>query len=438
MCGCGLNMEKHYQQMRSKLINHDYNGASAFLDSQKTEFYSDDNRLLFYMNKGMVLHLGKHFDESNSYLEQAKKAADQLWTESIGKNAAAWLTTDNSLPYQGEDFEKVLLHFVESLNYISQHKYDGARVETRQVTEKLQLYNSKYEANAKNVYQDDAFCRWLAGKLAETDKGDIQALNDAWIDYKKSLSVYENDYARRYSTYPPTILVEDALRVLDALKGDFKEEFAALKAKYPNVPYLTQTETRQKGEIVLLHMNGEAPYKKDDFWTAQAGFEVIRIAFPQFVRKPHRVAHARLMAAGQSADSVLGEDITAIAIQNLDDHMGRIKAKAIARQVSKYVAAKGLQVGGGAVAGKNQAVGTAMQVAGFLWTLESAIAEEADKRSWITLPSDVGIARLYVEPGKVPVTIDFVDSGGVVVDKVQVEADVKAGETAFIIQRTYL
>ena len=71
----------------------------------------------------MALHLAKRYAESNEVLEQAKQAAEDLWTESIGENAAAWFTTDNSMSYQGEDFEKVAIHFVAAMNYIAEGNF---------------------------------------------------------------------------------------------------------------------------------------------------------------------------------------------------------------------------------------------------------------------------------------------------------------------------
>lgn len=443
--GCGLDMEKNYSKMRSKMVSGEYAEADKYLDSVKESFYSKDNRLLYYMDKGMVLHLGKRYQESNTFLEKAKQTADEMWTESIGANAAAWLTTDNSLPYQGQDFEKVLLHFIAAMNFMELGSYDSARVEARQVTAKLQLFNSKYdeaeaENKGKNTYSDDAFARWLSGKLSETDEGN-EAKNDAWIDYKKALEVYEQDYAKRYKTSTPTLLVQDALRCLMALGADFEPELTALKARYPGVQVPSLDETKGLGEVVLLHMSGEAPYKIDRFWTAQAGSDVLRIAYPEFVAKPHQVVGARISVAGQSARTELAQNITAIAIQNLNDQIGRIKAKTIARQVAKYIAAKGIQAGGEKLAkSKNstaQGVGIAMQIGGFLFGAGSAIAEEADKRSWITLPSTVNVGRVFAPAGDVNLEVEFLAANGAVIDRATLPAKVTPGKPVFVTYRTY-
>ena len=441
--GCGLNPQKNYQRLRPMLVQRDYNAANNYLNSVKTSFYSKKNRLLFYMDKAMTLFLAKRYKESNVFLEKAKLAAEELWTESVGEHAASWLTTDNSLSYQGEDFEKVMLHFIGALNYIGLGDYESARVEARQVTQKLEYYNQRYGEDAKNVYNDDAFARWLAGKLSET-AGGYSALNSAWIDYQKAISVYKNQYAERYGTQLPTIVIQDALRVLEALGDDFRSDYEALRAKHPDVSYTPAQEAQKQGELILFHLNGEAPYKVDRFWTVSTSKGVIRIAYPQFVAKPHGITTARMRAAEHqaSASTRLVQDITAIAMRNLQDHIGRIKAKAIARAVAKYVASRSLYEGGRAVRNNSdkqggKGLGAAMQLAGLLTNVGSALAEEADKRSWITLPAQIRVARLFLPPGPTRVLVEFVRADGSVARTQSFNVDLEAGQTEFITTRTY-
>ena len=436
---CGMKPEKYYQQMRPNLLKGNYDAAAEFIEKNKTKIYSEDNRLLFYMDKGMVLSLGKKYAESNAMMEKAKTAAEDLWTESISANALALVTTDNSLPYQGEDFEKVMLHFVAAWNFMGLGDYDGARVEARQVTNKLELYANKYaEQEGTQLYKDDAFARWLAGKLAEADGG-TEGLNDAWIDYKKAITVYETDYAQRYGTPVPDMLVQDALRVLEALGPDFRDDYSKLRSRFPKAAYMKQQETRAVGEIVLLHMSGEAPYKIDKFWDAQAATEWIRVAYPEFVEKPKRITRARIVPLeGVAGETELAQNLTAIAMQNLNDHMGRIKAKAIARAVAKYLASKAGQAAGAELYKKNEGAGAALFLASTIFGVASAAAEEADKRSWITLPSQIWMGRTYVPPGKQKLKLQFLDAAGSVVQSEEVEADVQPGKTTFVTYRTYL
>jgi len=86
------------------------------------------------------------------------------------------LSNDLTLPYEGEDFETVLINVVAALNYVLLNQWDDALVEARKVDHKLNVINDRYDK--KNVYKEDAFARYLSGILYE-GKGE---LNDAFIE----------------------------------------------------------------------------------------------------------------------------------------------------------------------------------------------------------------------------------------------------------------
>ena len=437
--GCGLRVQQHYVKIRPHLVSGDFEAANTYLDDSKKSFYrSEKNRLLFYMDKAMVLHLAGRFDESNGFLEKAKVAADQLWTESVGEHVSAVITNDNALSYAGEDFERVLLHVLGALNYIELGKIESALVEARQVTNKLELYNARYGPGAQNHYRDDAFARWLSGKLAEME-GEQESLNSAWIDYRKALAVYRDDYGRRYGTGTPLLVVRDALRVLDGLGADFAEEFEEVRAAFPGMDYLRQADRQHRGEVILMHLSGEAPYKIDDFWEAEAGGDYIRVAYPRFIEKESIVTGARLVIdeLGIAVETELLEDVAKIAVENLDDHMARIQAKAIARAIGKYLASKGVAAAGQAMESDGNSSGQALQLLGGLMEVASILSEEADKRSWITLPAAIGAGRAFVPPGSYDVRIEFLDDSGFVTSSRTRTVSIEAGKTTFLRERTF-
>lgn len=438
--GCGLNAQLNYQKFRPAMVARDWPAADHYVASVKDSFYGGHNALLYEMDRAMLLHLGGAYDASNACLEQAKTTAQRLWTQSVSQNAAAWLTTDEAMPYQGEDFEKVMLHVVGALNYMALQQLDEARVETRQVSERLALYAEQAKGSAL-AYQDDAFARWLSGLLYEADAHELGALSDAWIDYRRALEIYESAYGPHYGTAVPPQLVADALRVTQALGPEYAEAFADLKVRYPNIAWVSVKATRGMGRIVLVHSGGEAPFKADAFWTVPVGLNILRIAYPVFTPKPYSAVAAHLTVhAGASHESVsaqatttVAEDVAAIAMQNLADHMDRIKTRAISRAVAKFTAGAALQVAG---AHERSGTGALMEVAGLAFNTTNALMEHADKRSWLTLPAHIGLAEVFVPPGPVQCDIAFIDAYGRTVEQAHVDSHVAAGGTLFISTRT--
>ena len=190
------------------------------------------------------------------------------------------------------------------------------------------------------------------------------------------------------------------------------------------------------GQLVFLHLNGEAPYKEDRYWTALVGSNPLRIAYPAFVARPHAIAYATVQSRqiGAAVRTEKVEDITAIAIQNLADHMGRIQGKAIARAVGKFAAGAALEGIGKAEGGR---AGSVLGLAGALWNIGNAVAEQADKRSWTTLPANVTAAELWLPPGANAVDVSYHDAQGQVLERASFSAEVKPGQTVFLSHRTY-
>ncbi|RYF03030.1 MAG: hypothetical protein EOO40_12650, partial [Deltaproteobacteria bacterium] len=187
--GCGSTWSSGYPALRPELVRGDYRSALARLEPRPGSAYGAKDELLYLMDRGMLLHLAGDWTASNAVLAQAQQTAEALWTESIGEHAAALLTTDNALSYPGEDFELAFLHVLAALNYLGLQQHDEAQVETRALSVRLQQLSDRYQ-QAPNRYRDDAFMRWLGGRLheeAHRRQADAQALGDAWVDYRHAL-----------------------------------------------------------------------------------------------------------------------------------------------------------------------------------------------------------------------------------------------------------
>ena len=243
----------HYVMVDRNLLDGNYNKADSIVEQYK-EKYGSRNAVLYYMDRGMTLHLSGNYEKSNLYLSEAEKMVDNLYTKSITTESGAMLTNDNLLPYEGEDFEKVMLNLIMALNYVYLGKWDDALVEARKVDHKLNLYNDKYEK--KNVYKEDAFARYLSGVLYEY-KGE---LNDAYISYSKAYTAYK-DYRRSYGTAVPVFIGEDLLRLSRAL--GIYDEYKKYQVEFNNIKFMDIKELQSNGELIFICLLGRAPFKED-------------------------------------------------------------------------------------------------------------------------------------------------------------------------------
>jgi hypothetical protein len=251
-----------------------------------------------------------------------------------------------------------------------------------------------------------------------------------------ALQIYEEDYLPRYGTPVPAVLVTDAVRVLRRLGKEHAADLKEVLKRYPEAKAPDPDRgMAAAGHVILVYFSGEAPYKRDRYWQAPVLDTVVRVAYPEFVAKPglFEAAVLRHRDSGQSVLSEKMEDVAAIAIRNLEDRMGRIRGKAIARAVGKFAAAHAVQKGGVHTEGT---AGGVLYATGALLKLSNLLMEEADNRSWVTLPASVHVAEMALPAGEHTLELELVTAMGAVMVRQILEATVQPGRTTFVTLRT--
>ncbi len=385
---------KHHERLDRYLSAHQYEEAAQLVKENK-KGYGERNAVLYDLDRGMLLHLSGKYEESNTFFEMAKTKIERLYTQSLVANVGALISNDNLLPYVGEDFEKVMVHLFSALNYAALSQWDEALVESRQVDALLNRLNDNHEK--KNVYKKDAFARYLAGVLYEAR----DEVNDAFISYRKAYDVFKS-YQKDYRTPFPERLGFDLLKTADALF--LEEEFTTYKNKFPKAAArFPLTKRRKEGEVIVLAYAGRSPIKEDFFIATpipngEGGIYLLSVAMPKFVDRPSRVEHVEIIL--RKGETILTtkldllEDITAIAKKNLEDRVGRITAKAIARATTKYLATRAVRRK--IAPQKGDPLG---ELIGMIGNVYSVATEQSDKRSWRTLPGQIYLGRLLLPGG---------------------------------------
>jgi hypothetical protein len=445
LLACGQRrMVRTTHQIRSQLRAGNYEAALAALRKGKREAFREQDRVVYWMNEGMLLHLLGRLDESNKVLEAAEKRSEELFTRSIRKDVKAAFTSQAATDYQGEDYEKVLLNVVKALNYAGIGDLESALVEARRINAKLRYYNTKYER--KNVYNQDAFAHWLAGMLFEVER----SYDDARISFEKALKVYLDDFTPNYGIEPPSYLIEDIIRTA-RLGGD--EERAARYGEKYQVEGKTAELLKSRGEIVLIHFTGEGPTKSDFFitcWFRGVNYwrcdgepsgefinrvridvpsdgTVVKVAFPRLHLHPPANPYAMVGAGASRTRTQPAYPLNAIAGKTLRDKTHRIFRNAVIRAITKAAA----QTAAGA-AGKKAGGGFGQWLAKTTSSVAMQAAEEADKRAWTTLPARIDVARLMVNPGVHDLEIQLPNGRRTTIPQLEVEA----GERVFVTHRT--
>lgn len=410
-------------QVNGLVVAERFDKALRVLEKNK-DGYGKNNELLYLMDKGLVLHLAGRYAESIPVFEDAKLKYDELYTESISKIAGSWVYNDYTMPYHGEDFERVMINVFQALNFVARGDYDEALVEARDVDIVLTGINTQYSSQQKNAYREDAFARFLMGILYEA-QGTRSGVNDAFISYRKSIETYENDYRKNYNLAPPRVLIENLLAAAQVIDPQSYEQY---REKYKNVRFLPVAKKQQRAEVYLIHYNGLSPLKYQDtiIFPLPGGY-LSKIAFPRYKKRSFDREKGYLSAVAGNGkifrdDTELGEDIGGIAMKNLDNRKIRVVAKAVLRPAGKYFAERAAEHAVRTKAGDTPADG--IRYASDLYNVYS---EQSDVRAWQTLPAEIRIARLILPPGDYDLRFDDLSLGSV---------SVKAGDKKFFLKRT--
>ncbi len=407
-------------QVNNFAVSGRYTEALQLLDDPSK--YGVNNYLLFLLDKGLVLHLAGRYKESIDVFEEAKLKYDELYTQSVSKNAASWLWNDYALPYRGEDFERVMLNVFQALNFAVMGKIDDALVEARDVDSILNAINDQYSPDQKNAYRQDAFARFLMGILYES----AGKLNDAVISYQLSVKAYENDYRKNYATVTPQILKENLLAAAEKFGARDLEEY---RNSFLATVYVPWDEKQKKGEIFFIEYQGLSPVKIPlQIPIPLPDGYISQISFPRYEKRFKDSVAMRISASTlgggvvYSNASQLGEDIAAIAVKNLDDRRIRVIAKTVVRATGKYLSERILENNIKRRHGEGAA--SVFKIVGSIYNL---ISQQTDLRSWQTLPAEIRLGRLILEPGDYDIAAGNRNLG---------QVHLAAGDKKFFIVRT--
>jgi len=392
----------------------------AVLQEIEKQSGSKNDRVLYLLNKGMVLRMKRDYAGSNQAFEAAKAEMDRLYGASVSENALSFFVNDNTVSYAGEDYEQVLVHLYMALNYLELGQPNDARVEALQVDIKLREIGEKIP---EYKFTEDALSRYLTGMIYE-ELGDW---SDAMIAYRKAYEGYKQ-YQLNYGVPMPDILKHDLLRL--AQRQGLKDEVARYSKEFGIEPQDAGSQiSAQEGELVFILNNGLAPIKREKTigaWAPPPSVVVntakphaqdtppppvlVYIALPYYESRPNRVLSARISVSGKQVPTEMMENIDAIARASLDSRMAAITARSIARAVAKGAIQASVDQAGG----NNNDLAVEL-ISSFLVRVAAVATERADTRSWLTLPANIQLARLSLPPGKYDVSVELLGEGDRVV-----------------------
>lgn len=324
----------------------------------------EGNEFLAHAEAGMALHVGGDLEGATQAWLRAVETLDgygdrpTISGRSLGEGAASLLLNDKTMPYDGEGFEAVLLHGFLAWDYLRLGLLDDALVEAKRGYE----FEAFEEERFGTSYGMNRFARFVAA-LSQEIAGQYQ---DARIDLERLLEEVPGHESVNYSM----------ARVRDLIARD--------------------PEALQQSTLVVVYERGRMPCKTSFELDYSTHRSIGRISVPGFGRAAWSPSHLSV----QVGDRVVGstetlEDIEAVAGRNLEDRITWTLAKSIGRSAMKTIlvdkAAEKAEEDHGEWAGV---------LVGLSGSLLNMWSEQADLRSWLTLPRQIQVLRVPIDSGR--------------------------------------
>lgn len=459
--GCGPSANR-YLLIETSLRSHDPKGADTIVQLAEKE-YGEKGRVLYGMDRGMTLQLAGDYQQSNAVLERAEEELDRLYTRRVRTETLAFLTSDTALPYEGDPYEQVLINVLKALNYAVLGQWQDALVEARRIDHRLNVLSDR--TREKNAYRDDGFARYLSGILYEST-GDV---NNAFIAYRKAYETFESTSSWSHTAVPSQLRI-DLLRTAEALH--FTQELAEYQRLFPDSRWETSSALQPLAQVVVISYNGRAPRKEDQFLDLPISLDalqlvllnrglsqstqhsnraadsvlyglsghIVRVAVPRLVsQKTHVPVDTVNLIQDDNGTRVtvnteLAHNVTALAEKALSERMAGITVKALARAGTKFALAEETTRAAQQTAGKDAGPWVGLLV-GVVAKGLAVASEEADKRSWQTLPDEIHLARVWVPAGRYQVQSQPAGSYDPLRPEAMRTLSLRPGETTVLIQR---
>ena len=408
-CGAFSNYTKNTEKARSSISQGNFQQALAEFPESSAK---GGDEILIRMERGTLLLAIGDYQNSSKEFELASKLIDKqdsgavISASKTASQGASLLVNEKVMAYEGQDFEKVMVHTLDALNYLMMGNTEDARVEIRNAYRTQQdLYDAHYKdiekakKDSQGMNYEDSFKGSSSdsyNRMKQTASSVVSVYQNAFAYYISSL-VYELtgeegeayiDLKKALLSAPDCAAVQkDLIRMSRDLS--YRDDLDRWQNQFgKNVPV-----PKDSIDIFVVFELGLAPYREEfKLVLPIPTVGLMSIAVPVYAYMPSLVTGGYVTANSRSDGTSIVSDTDAIASRNLLDDYPILLAKQAVRAAIKGTATR--QAG--------QQFGSWAQLAA---GVASAITEQADLRTWSTLPKQIHIARLFVPKGTSELTV---------------------------------
>ena len=412
-----------YTEVDSEIHSSDYSDALNIIESKVSYYYGLNDKVLVYLDKGILEHFAGYYEKSNENLHKAEVQIEKNFTKSISQALGQALINDTVADYAGETYEDIYTNIFKCLNYIHLNKIEDAMVEIRRFDNKMKVVGHEYQgiidaqkkkcnsadelsamsdADSEVKFHNSAFARYLSMLLYRT-AGDYSS---AKIDYEKIKDAFK---------YQPEIYNF-------GMPQNLEDE-------------LVMPEDKARVNVVCF--TGKSPIKVEEVIRLPLGDTYFKFAIPILARRPTEIYGIQAVFRAHESDEVYKlnlhaiESIENIASETYKQHFAAIYGRAVGRAFGKAI--KSGVYGFIAENSKDSSVGGLFEFLNFASQIGTEVTEFADTRISRYFPGFASVGGINIPEGFYTVVVTFYDSSKRSIMSTAIpDYEVKAGELNLI------
>lgn len=422
LCSCSslhTNYE-FYEPVISDLKNADYQQAENKIweAEQKGEYETKDS-LLLLMDKAIISHYNGKYSESNKWFDKAEMLIEELYTKSVSQAAFSYILNDNIVDYSGEVYENLYINIFKALNFINLKDFNSAYVEVNRINNKLKYYKTMFSEMTDSFNQDSE------NKL-KMDAKEFEYLNNVLANYISFLIFRaEGEYDNSRISYNQMLDAWNTYTDVYNFEAPSVFDSTGYDSTYLNILSFTGTAPQKKAVGARITTFDDALVISDpsNFYIQPIFFPGIKyglnfkFSFPEMIESGTGVNKIILKIDGkETAELNLLENMNSVAIKTFEVNKNMIFFKTIVRAVAKGIAAGA--IGNELQKNSDSFLGDIFKA---LTNVAFDITENADLRSWRTMPGYCFTGEVKIDPGKYNIEILYLDYFGNIIQKDNLE-----------------
>ncbi|MEX2604746.1 MAG: hypothetical protein WD361_11105 [Gracilimonas sp.] len=393
--GCAsYKLDSAQSELRTSFASGDYSSTAQLIEKlDQKQIYKSKDRVLLYLERGLVNHFAGDYKASSKYFTDAEYQIDDLFTKSVSRAVKSFVVNDNTLAYDGEDYEDIYINVFKSLNYIHLNDLDGALVEARRVTHKLgqldQKYNGLVEALSKADTTSTGEDKWKTGKT----------------------NVQNSALGRYLSTilFAKTNKPDNARIEFENLIKAYQDQPSVYNFDNPTAKDLEQITQPDTYNVLVQAFSGRAPVKvQNDFRIyLEESDTYLKFSLPTLETFNSQVHTIKLnVENGDIYTLNLIEEMDLVAKEVYKVKEPIIYARTIVRTFLKAIAANKMKK---EAAKEDETLGAFVNIMG---KIAQETTEKADLRSWQTMPGKAYSTVINLPPGEHNVIVEYYTKTG--------------------------